>query len=325
MDDFNRTIYRETAANVSINYTSEQIHQKKSFFASKQYCRYFHEHGYVSNVPIFNNSEITKIKNIIFPPSKHDPITGSPLKNSQTNKPEFPFYPAQELNIVLNNNDLWDLIMKNERILQMSKEIFETENIIYLSSTLFTKYGLPDENEMAGNENNDKLPKVGWHQDHYFWNLQPKCVFTLWIALDSSTKEKGCLTVIPKSHTHGLIEHDINTDDKTNILMAYQDINPKRFAYMSPPKAVELNPGEGSFHCGFLIHGSAPNLSSERRAGLTIQLIPGNVEVGENLYSEDKMEHRNEETVGEEDWRKPVVVSGIDELGEGRKGVGLWR
>ena len=38
---------------------------------------------------------------------------------------------------------------------------------------------------------------VLWHQDGAYWPLEPMNVVTLWLAVDHSVPENGCLRVIP--------------------------------------------------------------------------------------------------------------------------------
>ncbi|MEL6873822.1 MAG: phytanoyl-CoA dioxygenase family protein, partial [Pseudomonadota bacterium] len=39
-----------------------------------------------------------------------------------------------------------------------------------------------------------------WHQDGHYWPIRPLATCTVWIALDRSDRENGCLKVIPRSH-----------------------------------------------------------------------------------------------------------------------------
>ena len=42
--------------------------------------------------------------------------------------------------------------------------------------------------------------KVPWHQDGEYWPLKPLSTCTVWIAIDDSHQDNGCLNVIPGSH-----------------------------------------------------------------------------------------------------------------------------
>ena len=39
-----------------------------------------------------------------------------------------------------------------------------------------------------------------WHQDGHYWPIRPLATCTVWLALDASTRDNGCLRVIPQSH-----------------------------------------------------------------------------------------------------------------------------
>ncbi len=39
-----------------------------------------------------------------------------------------------------------------------------------------------------------------WHQDGHYWPIRPLANCTVWVALDPSTSDNGCLRVIPGSH-----------------------------------------------------------------------------------------------------------------------------
>ena len=54
-----------------------------------------------------------------------------------------------------------------------------------------------------------KPPRVGkqtpWHQDGQYWPIQPLATCTVWVALDDSTTENGCLRYIPGSHRNKIL------------------------------------------------------------------------------------------------------------------------
>ena len=49
-----------------------------------------------------------------------------------------------------------------------------------------------------------------WHEDSNYWRgmLEPQEVITVWLAIDESSRENGCMRVIPGSHGHGFSEPD---------------------------------------------------------------------------------------------------------------------
>ncbi len=111
---------------------------------------------------------------------------------------------------------------------------------------------------------------VLWHQDGSYWPLEPMEVVTLWLAVDESTPENGCMRVIPRSHRLPLQELQPNTE--VSSVLGSQ-IDP---ALVDESLAVDviLQPGDVSVHHPNLIHGSNANTSPKRRCGLTIRYIP---------------------------------------------------
>jgi chlorinating enzyme len=116
---------------------------------------------------------------------------------------------------------------------------------------------------------------VPWHQDGVYWGdrLQPMHVITMWLAVDESTVENGCMRVISGSHKLRDRRYE-NVDTKKNLFgreVVAEDLD--------LPKAVdlELKVGECHFHDAFTIHGSNPNTSQKRRCGYTMRYMPANV------------------------------------------------
>jgi len=114
---------------------------------------------------------------------------------------------------------------------------------------------------------------VSWHQDLTYWGLDSDRLVTAWVALSPSTSENGCMKFIPGSHLLGKQEHR-DTYAEDNILHRGQEI-----AGVDGSQAIDivLQPGQASLHHGWVAHGSGPNLSSERRIGLTLQYTAPNV------------------------------------------------
>lgn len=113
--------------------------------------------------------------------------------------------------------------------------------------------------------------RVPWHEDSAYWKtvLQPMEVVTIWLAIDPSTPENGCMKVIPDSHRHGYSEYDIIKDRD-----AVFEGNIKRGQF-DESTAVDcvLDAGEYSLHHAKTIHGSAHNHSSQRRCGYTMRYV----------------------------------------------------
>lgn len=111
---------------------------------------------------------------------------------------------------------------------------------------------------------------VLWHQDGSYWPLDPMEVVSLWLAVDESTPENGCMRVVPGTQ-HLDLQALERRDDVANVLNSGMDT-----ALVDESAAVDvrLDPGDVSVHHPNIIHGSNANLSPKRRCGLTIRYIP---------------------------------------------------
>ncbi len=112
--------------------------------------------------------------------------------------------------------------------------------------------------------------RVTWHQDLTYWGLSSEEQVTAWVALSPVMRENGCMRYIPGSHTAGKRRHrDTYADD--NILHRGQELVEP--VDESAALDIVLQPGQASLHHGWVMHASAPNVSEERRIGLSIQYI----------------------------------------------------
>lgn len=122
--------------------------------------------------------------------------------------------------------------------------------------------------------------EVPWHQDGHYWPIRPLANCTVWVAIDDSLVENGCLRVIPKSHSDGVL-FDHHTDNRERLTLN-QAVNSEHMRSAEPAN-VELRSGEMSLHDVYLIHGSSENVSDRRRAGIAIRYMPGTSEFKRDL------------------------------------------
>lgn len=115
---------------------------------------------------------------------------------------------------------------------------------------------------------------VSWHQDATYWGLSSPEVMTAWVALSPSTRESGCMRVIPGTHHRQVVHED--TFQETNLLSRGQEIA----VTVDEERAVDvlLQPGQMSLHHVLLFHGSEPNRSADARIGFAIRYIPTHVQ-----------------------------------------------
>ena len=123
-----------------------------------------------------------------------------------------------------------------------------------------------------------KMPKdgqeVAWHQDATYWPLSPTNAVTVWLAIDDSDCENGCLRVIRGSHLHGRLQHAGATSESV-LDRTVQDPTT-----LGQTVNVELQAGQISIHSDQLVHGSLKNESERRRCGLTLRYCTPDVRAG---------------------------------------------
>jgi len=117
--------------------------------------------------------------------------------------------------------------------------------------------------------------RVPWHEDSSYWKTMLPAsmeVVTVWFAIDSSTRENGCMQVIPKTHNTGRKGFsDYGPVDASQNIFPTEVTKSQRDE--AKAVAIELQPKHASLHDGRIIHGSEPNLSQLRRCGYTMRYM----------------------------------------------------
>ncbi|MGO4549278.1 phytanoyl-CoA dioxygenase family protein [Paenibacillus sp. 2TAB23] len=134
-----------------------------------------------------------------------------------------------------------------------------------------------------------KEPLIGkqtpWHEDSSYWNGRLsnfEKIVTVWLAIDRSTKQNGCMRVIPGTHTDGFSEYE-EVDGSQNIFSTeIKKVDHEKAVYF------ELEPGECSVHDSRIIHGAAANTSEFRRCGYTMRYFSTDAKV----YEEKNKNHK---------------------------------
>jgi len=134
---------------------------------------------------------------------------------------------------------------------------------------------------------------VDWHQDNTYWGLSSRRVVTAWLAISDASEKAGCMSVIPGTHLGNTLEHE-DTFDPDNMLTRGQ-----RIRQLDCERAVSmpLRAGQMSMHNYCLAHGSGPNLSNDRRIGVSMHFLPPDAR----------------QTVA--NWDCAALVRGVDESG----------
>jgi ectoine hydroxylase-related dioxygenase (phytanoyl-CoA dioxygenase family) len=96
------------------------------------------------------------------------------------------------------------------------------------------------------------------HQDQFYLRVKPGTCMAAWMALDSCDEPNGCMQVVPGSHTWPLL-----CTVKADTSVSFTDVTvpvPARH----PEIPIVMDPGDVLFFHGSLVHGSAPNTTTDR-------------------------------------------------------------
>jgi chlorinating enzyme len=110
-----------------------------------------------------------------------------------------------------------------------------------------------------------------WHQDGEYWPIRPLATCTVWLAIDASTTENGCLRVIKGSHKDGTLKKH-QTNNGPGLALNRELLESEYDEAQAVD--IELEPGQMSLHDIFLLHGSEPNRSPNSRRGMTMRFMP---------------------------------------------------
>jgi hypothetical protein len=148
-------------------------------------------------------------------------------------------------------DDQYGLLARDERLVDLAEDAIGKP--IYLYSHKMTM----------------KQPQEGgaweWHQDFGYWYnygcLAPE-MMSIYVALDKSTKENGCLQLLKGSHKLGRLNH-IRENDQTNVEQEHLEAALKRFKH----EHAEMEAGDALVFDGNLLHRSDANRSDTYRWG----------------------------------------------------------
>ena len=110
-----------------------------------------------------------------------------------------------------------------------------------------------------------------WHQDGDYYPIEPLETLTVWISLDGSTPEQGCMRFIPGSHRdHKIYAHHFEHRDDYTLAQVIDDDQ----VDLGLARDIVLEAGQISLHDVYLVHGSGANHSDKRRMGLVLRILP---------------------------------------------------
>lgn len=102
-----------------------------------------------------------------------------------------------------------------------------------------------------------------WHQDSYYFNFDQQPQVGLWLALTESTRENGCLSVLPGSHVRPIEQHVPDRREGAN--QGYLEV-----LGLDDSAGVEvtMNPGDLLVFHSYLLHKSVDHRGGRPRAAM---------------------------------------------------------
>ncbi len=208
---------------------------------SPQQTQQFEERGWISPIDILSNSEAAQLLEQY---TQAEAEFGEHLHSENRNNAHLQFEFLAD-------------IVRHDLIIDAARSLVGSDIVLW-STVMFVKE--PHSSAF-----------VSWHQDATYMGLEPDNFVTAWLALTPSNPETGCVAVVDGSHRNGRAAHtDLYEPD--NILTRGQTISG---VDISTTSNLVLAAGQMSLHHPWLIHGSLPNRSSQRRIGLAMQAYMG--------------------------------------------------
>jgi non-heme Fe2+,alpha-ketoglutarate-dependent halogenase len=200
----------------------------------------FQQAGYLSPVPVISASQAKICRARL---EAYEAELGHPVKGPLRTKPHLLFKWVDEL-------------MRHTTILDCIEGLIGPDILCWNSWFWIKEANSPS--------------YVSWHQDSQYWGLDTSKLVTAWLALSPASEASGCMRVLPGSHLEEpMIHKDLYNDD--NLLTRGQEI-----VDIDESQAVSmpLQTGEMSFHNIRIAHASSPNVTDERRIGLSLHYMP---------------------------------------------------
>jgi len=207
---------------------------------SSQDVAQFQQAGYLYPVSIITDAEANHYRASL---EAYEQELGHPVQGPQRTKPHLLFKWVDDL-------------MRNEIILDcvedlIGPDIFCWNSWFWIKEAKTTSY-------------------VSWHQDSQYWGLDTSKLVTAWLAISPASESSGCMRVLPGSHLDApMTHHDLYKDD--NLLTRGQEIID---VDDSKATAMPLRTGEMSLHNIRTAHASGPNVTADRRIGLSFHYMP---------------------------------------------------
>jgi non-heme Fe2+,alpha-ketoglutarate-dependent halogenase len=201
----------------------------------------YRDQGYYFPLPVLSGDEVSRLRGKL---EAFEADQGHPIEGAQRSKSHLLFKWLDDL-------------MRDARILDAVEDLIGPDILCWNSIFWIKEASSPS--------------YVSWHQDLKYWGLDCDDLVTAWVALSPASAESGCMRVLPGSHRDEMLPHD-DIYDPANMLTRGQEIA----VQVNEEAAVTmaLKAGQMSIHNVRLAHASGPNVSADRRIGVSFHYMP---------------------------------------------------
>jgi ectoine hydroxylase-related dioxygenase (phytanoyl-CoA dioxygenase family) len=109
---------------------------------------------------------------------------------------------------------------------------------------------------------------TSWHLDNPYWSFTSRDAISIWIALDESTLQNGCMHYIPGSHKMVGAENAGIGPHMNGLFKVYPEVG------RITPVCAPMKPGSCGFHNGLTAHGAGANMTPGWRRAMTCAYMP---------------------------------------------------
>ncbi|HEY2933682.1 MAG TPA: phytanoyl-CoA dioxygenase family protein [Acidobacteriota bacterium] len=263
---------------------------------TREQKEFFRANGYLAYGPILTPQEVESLRNEVqllielkkpnfyradLARAAADP---RPYLGQLADEPEPTFGQEKFLQMLglWRVNEAIRKITLDKRRAQIAAELLEVSSVRLLSDMVLSKPG-------GGS------PPTYWHQDYPDHPTSLPDV-TAWIALDATFLANGCMHYLPGSHTRGeLVPYDY--EGGAGVVKAGVDT--------SAAVAVEMQPGDVTFHHSLTLHYAGANQTTQARRAYITRYMPA-----QTVYRFRKPGRDDKEREGEafSDLDYPIIV-----------------
>ncbi|PCJ62660.1 MAG: hypothetical protein COA79_03845 [Planctomycetota bacterium] len=230
------------------------IEEKRNLTLSADQIDSFNKNGFVIIRGLYTEEEIELIINLRDESERKVQVNGESFKIDRA------FYDVEKVRDIESEKSVtlrkiqevyssesdFRKVSSSNKILDIVQDLIG-DTIYYHSSKLMCK-----------NPGGRRKP---WHQDYAYWpDMNNTNQVTVWAAIEPSTRENGCIQIIPGSHKRGLIDHYQGEDYMINE----DNIENENIEY------AVMEPGDILFFNVLALHASDPNCSDKPRLATII-------------------------------------------------------